>query len=120
MRDKFPPQGARPRDNIPTKTINRTLADAKETFLSGQLVKNNQQDEDPGVKAVLDALTKDNPEKDIKSDRNIKKDQLLAAVAFLKLIPLSETKETFKENKVDQLIEGILNKYNCILPDICN
>ena len=62
--------------------------------------RNKSEDEDPGVRLILDAILKENSPKSIKS-KHIKKEQLLAGVAFLKSMPLSKAKITFKKGKVD-------------------
>jgi hypothetical protein len=98
------------------------MIEALKSFNAKLIVKNNLDSEDLGVATVITALDHDDQTKRTTAIRNakIKKEHLLAAYAFLKDIPLSEAKITFKKAKVDELRSAILDKYVAMAPGECH
>ena len=73
---------------------------AKEKFFAEQISKNNRLNEDNGVNLVLDALSTPNPLKAIQKHRDIKKQQLIAALGFLHLLNFEAAQNRYKGIKV--------------------
>jgi hypothetical protein len=98
-----------------------SIKDAREIFNAELVVKNNDQNADPGVHDVLNALNHDDLEtqvKKIKAHKEIKKDQLVAAWGFLQDKTFTEAKEA-KCSK-DFLTQDVIKIYNHISPTKCD
>jgi hypothetical protein len=98
-----------------------SIKDAREIFNAELVVKNNDNNADPGVHDVLNALNHDDLEtqiKKLKAHKEIKKDQLVAAWSFLQDKTFSEAKEA-KCSK-DFLTQDVIKIYNHISPTKCD
>ena len=89
---------------------------AKKKYNDDLIVKNNQNNEDEGVRDIILTLEKDNVMNKLKQFRKI---PLLAALGFLHKMDLEEAKEKFKDLLVADLINDIWIKYDLESPQSC-
>ena len=100
----------------------RTLPEAVEAFNASLVMKNNTEDEDPGIHEILEALRAGNEDaimKRLKMGKNIKKPQLIAGLGFLHDMKYEAAKDSFKGILVPELMTRIVNKYNLLTPEQC-
>ena len=96
-----------------------TIAKALENFNSQLITKNNCEDEDAGVHQMLLALHSDNPQKAMKDDKTLRKEELMAGLGFLNNLTFTDAKKEYTKIKVDDLINKIVETYSLMTPDLC-
>ena len=89
---------------------------ARKDFNDKLIVKNNVNNSDEGVKKVLLALNNDT---NLKVLKNVKKDKLLATIAFLKGITLDKDKAEFSKLKWIGLKREVVVCYDMLIPQQC-
>ena len=101
-----------------SRATSEVLTNSRKQFIGSLIARNNSNDEDQGVHKVLDLLGKENFPKAVKSIK-VKKDELIATLGFLNYLSFESAQERFKKLLVEGLIEGIMEKYRLLTPDIC-
>ena len=81
MKDKFPPQGRSAQSSV--QSVQSDLKKAQQDFLSSLITRNNTENEDTGILAVLGTLDKDYPIKAMTAHKDIKRPQLVATLGFM-------------------------------------
>ena len=95
------------------------LEDQRKEMISHMLTRNNRENGDDGVRAVIETLDARDPERALKTNNKLLKDQLLATLGFMNYLSFEGAKERFKGVNKPELIAKIAEKYRLISPDIC-
>ena len=99
------------------------LQNETERFLANLVVRNNTGNEDEGVNKVLknlkDVSLKENIS-NLKKDKEVKKEQLVAGLAFLRGSALDDVKSDLNKLKVDDLRTSLVERFEHIRPNTCD
>ena len=98
------------------------LATATKTFNADLVTKNNAENEGAGVFKVLSNLkdvSLEDKSTNLKKDKDIKKEQLVAGLAFLRGQKLDDVKKDLTKLKVEELRNMVVTRYEHIRPNKC-
>lgn len=99
------------------------MEDATKDFNAQLVTKNNAENEDQGVHKVLmnlkDVAMGDNMN-NLKKDKDIKKEQLMAGLAFLRGHKLDDVKKELTKTKVEDLRHQVVTRYEHMKPNKCD
>ena len=98
------------------------MEDATKDFNAQLVTKNNAENEDQGVHKVLmnlkDVAIEDN-KNNLKKDKDIKKEQLIAGLVFLRGHKLDDVKKELTKTKVEDLRHQVVTRCEHMKPNKC-